>query len=92
MKRTLQIPQHEFSFAVQTFNLFGATALDGERITREREQAEQDRREAEKAQVPMFDLPRKKHSHRCQRCNSAVYCYRSQCQKPQRVATCQYCK
>jgi hypothetical protein len=42
-------------------------------------------------QKPLYPFPRKKHSHRCQRCGSAVYCYKTHCQKPQRVTTCPYC-
>ena len=53
-RRRLPIPQHEFGFAPHTFNLFQETALDGERIARLREQAEQARRTAEAAQ-PSFD-------------------------------------
>lgn len=36
--------------------------------------------------------PRGKHSHRCMTCGEAVYCYKSQCTKPQRVEVCQWCK
>jgi hypothetical protein len=36
--------------------------------------------------------PRKKHSHRCKSCGYAVYCYKSQCQEPQRVAACNICQ
>lgn len=36
-------------------------------------------------QPPAFPFPRKKHSHRCPKCGNAVYCYRTRCQKPQRV-------
>ena len=53
-KRRLPIPQHEFGFVPHTFNLFQETAVDGERIARLREQAEQARRAAEAAQ-PSFD-------------------------------------
>jgi hypothetical protein len=41
--------------------------------------------------APLIQLPRKKHSHRCQKCGAGVYCYKSQCLKPQRVTACQYC-
>ena len=53
-KRRLPIPQHEFGFVPHTFNLFHETAVDGERIARQREQAEQARRAAEAAQ-PSFN-------------------------------------
>ena len=36
--------------------------------------------------------PRKKHSHRCLRCGSAVYCYKSRCTLPQRITTCRWCR
>ena len=39
-----------------------------------------------------ISLPRKKHSHRCQICNSGVYCYKTQCVKPQSVTACESCK
>ena len=38
MKRTkhrLPLPQHEFGFTPETFNLFAEVSLDGERIARE---------------------------------------------------------
>jgi hypothetical protein len=37
-------------------------------------------------------FPRKKHSHRCVRCGGAVYCYKADCTKPQRLDACQYCR
>jgi hypothetical protein len=57
MKRTtrrLPIPQHEFGFAPDTFNLFLDTAQDGERIARERAESEKARRRAEQAQARLF--------------------------------------
>jgi hypothetical protein len=53
-KRRLPIPQHEFSFTVETFRLFAESGLDGERLTRERAEAEQSRRLAESSQAPLF--------------------------------------
>ncbi len=50
------IPQHEFGFTADTFNLFQESAQDGERIAREREQAEQARREADAAQRSFHQL------------------------------------
>jgi len=53
-KRRLHLPQHEFSFTTQAFNLFTDTTLDGERITRERAEADRARRAAESAQARLF--------------------------------------
>ena len=53
-QRPLPIPQHEFGFAAAAFRLFADAALDGERITRERAQAEEARRLADSAQAPLF--------------------------------------
>lgn len=49
-KHRLPIPQHEFGFAPDTFNLMTETGLDGDRISRERAEAELARRMAEAAQ------------------------------------------
>ena len=49
-KRPLPIPQYEFPFASAAFNLFSETTLDGQRIAREREEAERARCQAEAAQ------------------------------------------
>jgi hypothetical protein len=49
--KLLPIPQKEFGFTVDTFNLFLESTLDGERIAHEREQA---RRRTEEAQIQMF--------------------------------------
>ena len=53
-KRRLPLPQHEFGFSSDTFNLFAEVSLDGERITREQAEAAQRRREAEAAQAALF--------------------------------------
>ena len=53
-KRRLHIPQHEFGFTPQAFNLFQEMTLDGERITREREEADRARHAAEAAQARLF--------------------------------------
>ncbi len=53
-KRYLPIPQWEFGFASDTFNLFQETTQDGERIARERDEAERNRQLAEAAQARMF--------------------------------------
>jgi len=54
MKRNLPIPQFEFGFAADSFNLFQQTTTDGDRIARERAEAEKARRLAEKAQARLF--------------------------------------
>jgi hypothetical protein len=53
-KRRLPVPQWEFGFASDTFNLFQETTRDGERIARERDEAERNRQLAEAAQARMF--------------------------------------
>jgi hypothetical protein len=52
--RRLPVPQHEFGFTPDTFNLFAESAPDGDRIAREQAEAEQRRRDAEAAQAPLF--------------------------------------
>ena len=52
--RRLPIPQHEFGFTPDTFNLYLDTATDGERIARERAEAEKARALAERAQARLF--------------------------------------
>jgi hypothetical protein len=53
-RRRLPVPQHEFGFAPQAFNLFAETMLDGDRITRERAEADRARRAVESAQARLF--------------------------------------
>jgi hypothetical protein len=53
-KRRLPLPQHEFGFSPDTFNLFAEVSLDGDRIARERAEAEQARLAAEAAQAALF--------------------------------------
>jgi len=53
-KRRLPAPQHEFGFAPAAFNLFAENTLDGDRIARERAEADARRREAEAAQAALF--------------------------------------
>ena len=48
------IPQHEFGFTPDTFNLMQDNAPDGERIVREREALDEARRRAERAQARLF--------------------------------------
>jgi hypothetical protein len=47
-------PQHEFPFAADTFTLFAENALDGERLARDRAEADQARRLAESAQIQLL--------------------------------------
>lgn len=56
MKRhkPMPVPQKEFGFAPETFNLFQEHTTDGERIAKEREEAEKARELAERAQRPLF--------------------------------------
>ncbi len=60
-RRRLPIPQHEFGFTPDTFRLMQDTAADGERITRERAEAEKARRLADSEQNLLFH--QKENSH-----------------------------
>ena len=53
-RRPLPIPQNEFGFAPDTFNLFAESGLDGERITREQSEAQHRRQLADAAQHRLF--------------------------------------
>ena len=53
-KYRLPIPQHEFGFAPNAFNLMPETGLDGERLARERAAADHARQMAEAAQTAFF--------------------------------------
>ena len=53
-RRRLPIPQHEFGFTPDTFNLIQDTGLDGDRISREQAEANRARRAAESAQARLF--------------------------------------
>ena len=53
-RRRLPIPQHEFSFTPGTFNLVVENGADGNRIARERAEADRARRAAESAQTALF--------------------------------------
>ena len=53
-RRRLPVPQHEFPFTPQAFNLFTETTLDGDRLAKERAQADRARRAAESAQARLF--------------------------------------
>jgi len=50
----MPVPQREFGFTPETFNLMSENAVDGERITRERAEAEKARAHAEAAQAALF--------------------------------------
>jgi hypothetical protein len=52
--RRLPIPQHEFGFSAQAFRLFSETGQDGERLARERDEADRARRLADAAQAALF--------------------------------------
>ena len=52
----MPIPQNEFGFTPGTFNLFRECTNDGERIARERQQAERERRFADMAQTPLLQI------------------------------------
>ena len=56
-RKRLPIPQHEFGFTADTFRLFSETGVDGERISRERAEADEARRTAEAAQTSLFFNP-----------------------------------
>ena len=53
-KRRLAIPQHEFFFAPLAFNLIQENGTDGDRIARERAEADRARRAADSAQARLF--------------------------------------
>jgi len=62
-RRRLPIPQHEFGFVPDTFTLMQETGLDGDRLARERDEADRARALAEKAQAALFNPPPPKHRH-----------------------------
>jgi hypothetical protein len=57
--RRLPIPQHEFAFVPNTFTLTGQTGQDGDRLARERDEADRARSVAEAAQAALFQTPAK---------------------------------
>jgi hypothetical protein len=61
-RRRLPIPQHEFGFAPDAFNLVIESGLDGDRLARERAELEHARRLAEAAQTALF-TPTAKNTH-----------------------------
>jgi hypothetical protein len=50
----LPIPQHEFGFVPDTFTLIPEFGQDGDRLARERDEADRARRAAESAQARLF--------------------------------------
>jgi hypothetical protein len=60
-RRRLPIPQHEFAFVPDTFTLMQETGLDGDRLVRERKEADRARRLAEARQAALFITPPHKH-------------------------------
>ena len=60
-RRRLPVPQHEFGFTPDTFNLIAETGLDGERITRERGEADHARQVAEAEQAAFFTTTTQNH-------------------------------
>jgi hypothetical protein len=56
-KRRLPIPQHESCFVPDTFTLIAEQGLDGERLSRERAEADRARELAQKAQAALFAPP-----------------------------------
>jgi hypothetical protein len=59
-RRRLPIPQHEFGFVPDTFTLMQETGLDGDRLARERGEANRARSLAERAQAALFKPPLRK--------------------------------
>lgn len=57
-RRRLPVPQHEFCFVPDTFNLIQDTALDGDRISRERAEADRARHAAASRQARLFASPK----------------------------------
>jgi hypothetical protein len=53
-RRRLPVPQHEFGFTPDAFNLIQDTGFDGDRISRELAEADRARRLAEAAQAVLF--------------------------------------
>ena len=56
-RRRLPIPQHEFGFVPDTFTLMQESGLDGDRLARERDEADRARALAEKSQAALFSKP-----------------------------------
>jgi len=63
-RRPLPIPQFEFSFSADFFRLVQESGLDGERLVRERAEAEEARKVAKAAQAKLFAPRRPKRNSR----------------------------
>ena len=61
-RRRLPVPQWEFGFAVDTFNLIVETGVDGDRIAHERAEVDDDRRRSDAAQPVLFKRKQKSQS------------------------------
>jgi hypothetical protein len=57
-EKCLPIPQKQFGFPPDTFNLFTEIISDGDRLSRENEQPERDRPCAEQAHKVLLDIER----------------------------------
>jgi len=60
-RRHLPVPQHEFGFTPDTFNLIQESGIDGERIAREHDEADRARKIASDAQAALFQTTRTDH-------------------------------
>ncbi len=58
-RKRMPIPQWEFGFSAETFNLMQESGIDGERIARERREAEQNHELANAAQEKLFSQKQK---------------------------------
>jgi len=56
--RRLPIPQKEFGFTPDTFNLFQEFTGDGGRMSRKREETARNRQHTEQAQVALIQIER----------------------------------
>ncbi len=50
----MPIPQFEFGFSREAFNLITETGIDGDRVARERAEADESKRLAEQDQASLF--------------------------------------
>jgi len=53
-KKQMPVPQWEFGFSAETFNLMQETGIDGDRISREKSEMEEARAVTEAAQSKLF--------------------------------------
>ena len=53
-RKPMPIPQWEFGFTADSFNLIQETGFDGERIAREKEEMEKARKKSDVAQTALF--------------------------------------